>query len=142
MERIDDLAVNISERAKFLAERPSVDVPFDFLAMADKTRSMVSGGLDSLVKMNSRIARDVCASDDEIDALHREMCGRIEQAMQRHPDRIERLTQFLSVSRDLERIADHATNIAEDVIYMVDGEIVRHGADRIHVRPSARALGS
>lgn len=137
LERIGDLAVNIAERAKFLASRDAMDVPFDFMSMADKTRAMLKRALDALVNMDPRMARDVCAADDEVDALNREMYGRIQSSMQQHPDRIDGLIHYLGVSRYLERIADHATNLAEDVIYMVDGDIVRHRAAGYHPRPGA-----
>lgn len=129
LERIGDLAVNIAERAKFLASKDALDVPFDFLSMADKTRTMLKRSLDALVNMDSRMARDVCAADDEVDGLNREMYGRIQKAMQQHPERIESLTHYLGVSRYLERIADHATNIAEDVLFLVQGIDVRHHAE-------------
>jgi len=136
LERIGDLAVNIAERAKFLAARDALDVPFDFMSMADKTRAMLKKSLDALVNMDPRMARDVCAADDEVDALNREMYGRIQKSMREHPDRIDGLIHYLGVSRYLERIADHATNIAEDVIYMVDGDIVRHRAEGYSPRPA------
>jgi len=136
LERIGDLAVNIAERAKFLAGEEMLDAPFDFLSMAEKTRAMLKRSLDALVNMDPRMARDVCAADDEVDRLNREMYGRIQKSMQQHPNRIESLIHYLGVSRYLERIADHATNIAEDVIYMVDGDIVRHRASSYHPRPA------
>jgi len=142
LERIGDLAVNIAERAKFLAGRDVLDVPFDFMGMADKTRAMLKKSLDALVNMDPRMARDVCAADDEVDALNREMYGRIQKSMQQHPDRIDGLIHYLGVSRYLERIADHATNIAEDVIYMVDGDIVRHRAHGYRPRPSGQPRAS
>lgn len=142
LERIGDLAVNIAERAKFLAGRDVLDVPFDFMGMADKTRAMLKKSLDALVNMDPRMARDVCAADDEVDALNREMYGRIQKSMQQHPDRIDGLIHYLGVSRYLERIADHATNIAEDVIYMVDGDIVRHRADRYRPRQAGQPRAS
>ncbi len=136
LERIGDLAVNIAERATFLSGREALDVPFDFLSMAVKTRAMLKRALDALVNMDPRMARDVCAADDEVDSLNREMYGRIQKSMQQHPNRIESLIHYLGVSRYLERIADHATNIAEDVIYMVDGDIVRHKASSYNPRPA------
>jgi phosphate transport system protein len=70
----------------------------------------------------------VLAADDEVDAINRSMYERVQQHIRRSPDKMDTLIQMLAVSRNLERIADHTTNIAEDVIYMVDGEIIRHGA--------------
>lgn len=126
LERIGDLAVNIAERAAFLATQSPIDVPLDFPLMAEKTKAMLRKSLDALVNGDSRLAHEVCAADDEVDAMNRQMYMQIQDAIRRHPDRVESLIHLLSVSRHLERVADHATNIAEDVIYMNDGEIVRH----------------
>ncbi|MCL6583430.1 MAG: phosphate signaling complex protein PhoU [bacterium] len=129
LERIGDLAVNIAERATFLATQPKVDIPFDLAGMAEKAQLMLRRSLDALVNMDSQLAREVCASDDEVDALNRDMYAYVQAGITRHPEEVECLIHLLSVSRHLERIADHATNIAEDVIYMVDGEISRHKTD-------------
>jgi phosphate transport system protein len=126
LERIGDLAVNIAERAEYLATHGRVDVPFDFAGMADKARAMVARALDALVNMDARLARQVCAADDEVDAMNREMYDKVKDTMRKHPEWIDQLVHILSTSRHLERVADHATNIAEDVIYMIEGEIVRH----------------
>ena len=89
---------------------------------------MLSEALNALVNLDARLARRVCAMDDEADSMHRDTFRRVEEAVTRHPSEFATLTHYLSVSRYLERIADHATNIAEDVIYMVEGEIARHRA--------------
>ena len=128
LERIGDLAVNIAERAVHLSTEAPVEAPFDFVAMADKVRVMLKKSLDALVNMDARMAREVCAADDEIDAIHKNMYTRVQDAITRDPQHMAALMQFLGVSRYLERIADHTTNIAEDVIYMADGDIVRHRA--------------
>lgn len=129
LERIGDLAVNIAERAVFIASRPSVDTPFDFQGMSEKTMLMVKKSLDALVNMDSHMAFEVCAMDDEVDAINREMYIQVQDGIRANLDKMETLIHYLSTSRHLERIADHATNIAEDVIYMVQGEIVRHKAE-------------
>ena len=126
LERISDMAVNIAERARFLISARSVDVPFDFRGMADKVQDMIRRSINALVTMDVNVAYSVCASDDEVDALNRDMYGIVKDAIRKRPDDVEELIHFLEVSRHLERIADHATNIAEDVIYMIDGVIVRH----------------
>ena len=126
LERIGDLAVNIAERALFLAAQPPVTTSFDFLGMAEKAQAMVHKSLDALVNMDGGLAREVCASDDEIDAMNRKMYHQVEEGIQQHPEQTRSLTHILSTSRHLERIADHATNIAEDVIYMTEGIIARH----------------
>ncbi len=126
LERIGDLAVNIAERALFLSTREPVDIHFDFPRMVEIVKTMVKRSIDALVSSNTSIAEKVCADDDEIDDLNREMYGKVHRAISRHPEHVEPLLHLLGVSRHLERIADHATNIAEDVIYMVDGVIARH----------------
>jgi phosphate transport system protein len=82
--------------------------------------------VDALVNMDSGLARRICAADDEVDSIHRDMYRRVEDAIRRNPEAVDELIRHLSVSRNFERIADHATNIAEDVIYMVEGTIIRH----------------
>ena len=126
LERIGDLSVNIAERSQFLSTRSSVGISLDFRPMAKKTQAMLKKSLDALVNMNCDLAYQVCEADDEVDAINRQMYDQVKQQVKQNPDNIESLIHLLSVSRHLERIADHATNIAEDVIYMVKGEIVRH----------------
>ena len=129
LERIGDLAVNIAERAAFLATQPPVEESLDFPAMFDKTRQMLKKSLDSLVNTDTDLAFEVLAEDDEVDEINQEMYIKIEEAILYHPEQIKAYIHLLSTSRHLERIADHATNIAEDVIYMITGDIVRHSAE-------------
>ncbi len=129
LERIGDMAVNIARKAVVLALETAVEIPADFAEMSERTQAMLRKSLDSLVQMDAALARDVCACDDEVDRLKREIRNRIEQQIRQDPQRIDAMLRLLSVSRNLERIADCAANIAEDVIYMVDGRIVRHQAD-------------
>ncbi len=126
LERIGDMAVNIAERSKFLSTLPPVKIAFDFTLMADKTKTMVKNSLDAMVNMDCNLANKVRTGDNEIDAINRQMYEQTKKAMREHPDRIDTLVHLLGVSRSLERMADHATNIAEDVIYMVEGAIIRH----------------
>jgi phosphate transport system protein len=126
LERIGDLGVNIAERSVFLASVPQVNASLDFARMSKKAESMLNRCLDALVNMSSELANEVCADDDEVDAMNRQMYLKIQEAIQEYPDQVSSLIHLLSVSRHLERIADHATNIAEDVIYMIEGQIVRH----------------
>ena len=126
LERIGDLAVNIAERAAFLAAQPKPDISFDFVGMANAAQSMLTKSLDALVNLSIKLAQEVCISDDNVDAMNRQIYAKVQQAIAAHPEQIESLIHMLSVSRHLERIADHATNIAEDVIYMIEGQIVRH----------------
>lgn len=127
LERIADLSVNIAEQACFFANAPRMDaLPFDLGEEARKVRSMVRGSLDALVTGNTELANAVRQQDPEIDALHRDVYTHVEQAMQKNQDSFKALSNLLNISRRLERIADHAVNIAEDVIYMQRGHIVRH----------------
>jgi phosphate transport system protein len=126
LERIGDLAVNIAERSSYLGQKEPIEMPFDFATMEKKTRLMLEKAIDSLIQMNLGVAREVGAADDEIDAINREMYDQVAQGIRESPDQADRLIHCLSISRHLERIADYATNIAEDVIYMIEGQIVRH----------------
>jgi phosphate transport system protein len=132
LERVGDLAVNVAERAAFLATQPPVDLSFDFPAMAGQAREMLKESLDALVNLSTSQARKVLQGDDEVDAMNRRMYLLVQEAIRTHPEEAESLIHLLSASRHLERIADHATNIAEDVIYMVEGVIVRHQAEEYH----------
>ena len=126
LERIGDLAVNIAERSAFLAKQPPVGFSLGLVEMANKAQDMLKHSLDALVNLSSGLAQEVCAGDDEVDAMNRQMYLKIQDAIKSNPEKLESLIHLLSVSRHLERIADHATNIAEDVIYMVEGRIARH----------------
>ncbi|MCF7974099.1 MAG: phosphate signaling complex protein PhoU [Phycisphaerae bacterium] len=128
LERVGDLAVNIAERAIFVSHLPVIDIGFDYTVMATKVQAMLKQALDALVNFDAGSARRVCALDDEIDALNLEMYGLVQDAVKRRPEHAETLIHMLSAVRHLERIADHATNIAEDVIYMTEGRIIRHKA--------------
>jgi len=129
LERIGDLAVNVAERAIFLASQPKVNISIDLVDMAHNAQSMLKKSLDALVNHDAELAHSVCASDDIIDQMNRRMYLKIQEAILDNPDQISVLIHLLSASRHLERIADHTTNIAEDVIYMIDGKIVRHKAE-------------
>lgn len=126
LERIGDLAVNIAERSLFLSSQKSTGTLFDFETMAEKTQAMVKKSIDALVNIDCDLANEVCLADDEVDTINRQMYDLVKKQVKQTPEDIETLIHQLSVSRHLERIADHATNIAEDVIYMAKGEIVRH----------------
>lgn len=126
LERIADLAVNIAERAQCLAAHPQFDLPETLERMADVATSMVRDALDSLVHLDAAAARSVCVRDEEVDAYNREVIDELYLVMQHRPELIEAALHLFSASRHIERIADHATNIAEDVIYLVEGEIARH----------------
>ena len=127
LERIADLAVNIAERALRISAAADIRPPFDVNAMAGKTRDMVSKALDSLIQLNADGAQWVRRADDEVDMMNREVYEIIFNEIRKTPENLEVLIDYLSVSKHLERIADYATNIAEDVLYMIEGQIIRHG---------------
>jgi phosphate transport system protein len=127
LERIGDLAVSIASRASGLSKittPPQVHV--DFQNVHEKVQRMLRRALEALVNLDESIALEVMASDDEIDDINRSVHVQVIQALKQYPSEAERLVLFLSVSRNLERIADHTTNLAEDVLYMIRGQIVRH----------------
>lgn len=126
LERVGDLAVNIAERALFLATQPPVEVNFDFQRMAEVSQQMLKESLDALFNLDTVLARQVCLQDDVIDEMNREMYLQVQETIRKHPEQLESLIHMLSISRHLERVGDLASNIAEEVIYMVEGAIVRH----------------
>jgi len=126
LERVGDLATNIAKYARKLADQPPFTIPFDFYGMAEKAAIMVKTSLDALVQKDRAAAEQVIEADDEIDRIHEEMFVRVEEEICSKPERVGLQLNFIGLSRSLERIADMATNIAEDVIYLIDGEIVRH----------------
>lgn len=127
LERIGDEAVNVAHRVSIIAKREKLDIPFDYSLMAGKSEAMLNRILDAVVNMDPDMAVKVCLSDDEVDDYQNKAYDVIKQAIKDNPHRVAYLINLLLISRHLERIADHATNIAEEVIYMIEGEIVRHG---------------
>jgi len=126
LEEIGDLAVNIARKAAAVAAEPPLDVPLDIAGMWKKVQAMLRDSLDALVNTDAQLAEAVYGRDDEVDRMKHEMRMEIEAAARRQPELMGRLLKFLAVARNLERIADYSVNIAEDVIYMVNGAIVRH----------------
>jgi phosphate transport system protein len=126
LERIGDLAVNIARKATSFAAEPSMPIAFDIAGMSEKTQAMLRDSLDALVNMDGPLAADVCRRDDEVDRIKREIRLGAEEQIRREPQNVRPLLRLLAVSRNLERIADCATNIAEDVVYMCEGRIIRH----------------
>lgn len=127
LERIGDLATNIAEVVFELEDDSGLKVPFDYDTMTLKVQKMVQQSLDSLIHLDTKLARVVCSADDEVDHINDDAFIKAVAGMKDNPKTIHDYTHMLVVSQQLERIADHATNIAEDVIYMVEGKIVRHG---------------
>lgn len=126
LERMGDLAANIAKRARSLAKKEKIDLVADLNPIAEKTQAMVKKSLDALVNTDVKLAREVCASDDEVDSLVKHMLKRTVNAIEKHPSRTKDYFSVQYASKNLERIADSATNIAEDVIYLCTGEIIRH----------------
>lgn len=126
LERIGDLATNIAEYALMKNGESDASLAHDFESMASKTREMLNTSLAALVNRSSDMAQQVRMADDEVDEIHRNMYGKVERKMRARPEQISGLIRHIGLSRCLERVGDLATNIAEDVIYLVTGEIVRH----------------
>ena len=138
LERIGDLAVNIAERAAYLATHATPEGLIDLPGMAARGHAMLRDSLQALVNLDVRLARQVCDADDEVDDLNRQIYDRVQEEIRKCPENLGPLIHLLSVSRHIERIADLATNIAEDVIYMVEGEIVRHQTEDYSCRNKER----
>lgn len=129
LERIGDLAVNISERTIYLKKQPPIPIPFDFVNMSQKAVTMLKKSLDAFINMDLKLAHVVWESDDEIDEMNRQVYDKVYSGVKKDPEQVEALIHYLSISRHLERIGDYATNICEDVIYMAEGRIVRHSPE-------------
>ncbi len=129
LERMGDLAVNIAQRALALIEEPVIQPMIDIPHIAALVQSMVRKSLDAFVSGDVALARSVLASDDGVDDLRSASFHELISFMERDPHNIRQAVSLLSVVRNLERIADHATNIAEDVLFMTKGIDVRHHAE-------------
>ncbi|MCG2709104.1 MAG: phosphate signaling complex protein PhoU [Thermodesulfovibrionales bacterium] len=128
LERIGDFAVNISERALELNEEPQLKPYIDIPRMAKIAQGMVRDALDAFVKRDSALARDVLTRDDMVDNLNYQVFNELLFFMIQDPRNVSRAVKLTYISKYLERIADHATNIAEMVVYLVEGKIIRHMA--------------
>ncbi|MDA0739373.1 MAG: phosphate signaling complex protein PhoU [Nitrospirae bacterium] len=126
LERMSDLAENICERAIELNEEPQLKPYIDIPRMAEKALKMVWNSLDAFVKWDSKLARKVLEDDDEVDDLTGQMFRELLSFMIENPQTISRAIRLSFISKYIERIADHATNIGELVVYMVEGKIIRH----------------
>ena len=126
LERIADNAVNVAERALELNEEPILKPYIDIPKMGEISQGMVMDAIEAFVKEDKNLALDVIKRDDEMDDLNEVVCLELMTIMTRNPETITRGTKITHVSKYLERFGDHATNIAEMVVYMVDGKIIRH----------------
>ena len=129
LERMGDLARNIAKRVTQLEGGDPYDLPPEIRMMATQAQEMVRQCLDAVVKRDPTLARQVREEDDIVDEARQRIQRRVLQGIKDHPENVENLLRINSVSKHIERIADMATNIAEDVVYMVEGDIVRHRSE-------------
>jgi phosphate transport system protein len=126
LERIGDQAANIAERAQAMKDAPEISLPIDIQEMGEKTGVMIRTAIQALLEADARMAETVLSMDDEVDDMNRAVQAELVEMMQQHPQfSVQALTAIL-ISRNLERSGDHATNIAEDVIFWLRGSDVRH----------------
>jgi phosphate transport system protein len=126
LERMGDMAVGIVERSLASLRQPELPMDVSFTEMANLVESMVLTSLDSFVQRDAQLARTVLTSDDAVDKLRNIITKQMIELMKQDPSTVERAVDYILIARRLERIADHATNVAEDVIFMVKGVDVRH----------------
>jgi len=126
LERIGDQATNIASRTQFLHDSPKISLPIDIPDMGEKVGVMIRRAIQSLLEADAKLAESVLAMDDEIDDMNRDVQNELMEVMQQHPVVSGQALNAILISRNLERAADHATNIAEDVIFWVKGADVRH----------------
>jgi phosphate transport system protein len=126
LERMGDLAVHIAERALALMSLPPLPESVSFVEMANLVESMVLGSLEAFVKRDANVARSIVDADNAVDKARNQLQHQLVELMQKDPLTVARAVEYLIISRKLERIADHATNIAEDVIFLAQGVDIRH----------------
>ena len=126
LERVGDLAVNIAERSRDIAQYPHFPLPDRLEEMATEALSMLHGSIDAYVEQDPDKAREVCLRDDGVDDLNVELIQQLRKDMTADTNLVEPGMHLFSCIRHIERVADHATNIAEDVVYLIEGEIIRH----------------
>jgi phosphate transport system protein len=126
LERMGDSAVNIAQSVEQLNEQPPLKPYIDLPHLSELVQAMVRKSLDAFVRRDTELATDVCRSDDAVDGLYKQIFRELLTYMIEDPKTVSRALHLLLISRNMERIADHATNIAEDVIYYVEGRDIRH----------------
>ncbi len=126
LERIGDQAMNIAQRAESMQDLPQISLPIDIPDMGEKVRVMIRRAIQALLEADAKMAEGVLEMDDEVDDMNRSVQAELVEVMQQHPVVSSQALNAIIVSRNLERSADHATNIAEDVIFWVRGSDVRH----------------
>ena len=127
LERLGDHAVNIAEAAQYLIPRPAVKPLIDLPRMSEFAITMLKDSLNSFTRADADLAYSVCGRDSVVDSLKDQITRELVTHMTSDASTIDRALKLMMVALNLERIADHATNIAEDVIYMVEGEVIKHG---------------
>ena len=130
LERMGDEAVNISESALFLIDRPEVKPLIDIPRMAEEAKQMLRDSLKALVDEDTLLAKSVCERDDIVDGLRDQIFRELITLMASDSSVIERSIRLIRISQSLERIADLSTNICEDVIYMVEGKMIKHPGEK------------
>ncbi len=125
LERIADYAVNIANRFRASADDPN-KFKYDYTAMADQASKMLKKSLDALVSMDVDMAYEVREMDEQVNTMRNEAYDAMKQDIQEHPDMVGEIINMYLISRHIERIGDHTKNIAEEVIYLIEGEIIRH----------------
>jgi phosphate transport system protein len=128
LERMGDSAVNISQAALVLNQEPPLKPYIDLPRLAEIVREMVRDSLDSMVRRDAKLALDVCSRDDVVDGFYKQLFRELLTYMIEDPKNVSRALHLLLIARNLERIADHSTNVAEDVIFYVEGRDIRHSA--------------
>jgi phosphate transport system protein len=128
LERVGDEATKIAKRARDLSQEPPVKINVDLPRMAKLALDMLKAALDSFVSRDPAAARALIPRDKEVDGINKKITNQLAEHMMEHPDTIKRCLNLITVSRSLERIADHATNVAEEVVYLCEAQDIRHTA--------------
>lgn len=139
LERIGDEATKIAKRARDLSQEPPVKIVLDLPRLAGMALAMVKDALDAFVQRDSTAARAIIPRDKEVDALNREMHAALAQHMMEHPDAIARCLHWIVAAKSLERIADHAKNMAEDIVFLYEAQDIRHSGAKNQPTPAAGA---
>ncbi len=140
LERVGDHAVNIAQSAMMLADAPHVKPLVDIPVMAETTKQMLRDAIDAFIHRDSVKARTVLENDDIVDNLNRKIVADLVEVMRKNPDTIEHALDLIRVSRNLERVADLTTNIAEQVIFMAEARVVKHQNDKLKELPDLDSL--
>jgi phosphate transport system protein len=133
LERIGDQSSNIAQKVQKMKDAPEISLPVDINEMGERVGVMIRTAIQALLEADAKMAESVLAMDDAVDAMNRSLQTELAAVMQQHPEFTEQALNAIIIGRNLERSGDHATNIAEDVVYLVEGEIVRHRPEAVEV---------